>query len=146
MRPAVQGPRRADPGGAHPTGAGHGEHLRVPGAARARFASRAGDRAARHAARPGSARFGQVAGLTDSGHPARRLIEEHKVGQRRRLTAMCGRAGAQAPDDVSAEITFLLEGAQVSAQNRSVDRAGDRLVARVTAAPDRGTAARKRSR
>ncbi|MFJ3175136.1 hypothetical protein ACIPJK_30670 [Streptomyces roseus] len=42
-------------------GAGHAEHLRVPAAARARFASRADDRAARHAARPGSARFGQVA-------------------------------------------------------------------------------------
>ncbi|MFE2874139.1 TetR/AcrR family transcriptional regulator [Streptomyces roseus] len=87
-----------------------------------------------------------VAGLTDPGHPARRLIEEHKVAQRRRLAAMCERAGAQAPDDVSAELTFLLEGAQVSAQNGSVDRAGDRLMAMVTAVLDRGTAAGKRGR
>ncbi|MFB7056097.1 TetR/AcrR family transcriptional regulator [Streptomyces vinaceus] len=82
-----------------------------------------------------------IAGLNDPGHPARRLIEEHKARQRRRLTAMCGRAGAHAPDDASAEITFLLEGAQVSAQNGSVDRAGDRLLAAVTAVLDRATAA-----
>ncbi|MFE5772842.1 TetR/AcrR family transcriptional regulator [Streptomyces sp. NPDC056485] len=81
-----------------------------------------------------------IAGLTDPGHPARRLIAEHKVKQRRRLTVMCERAGAQAPDEVSAEITFLLEGAQVSAQNGAVDRAGDRLVAAVTGVLDRATA------
>ncbi|MFJ7588388.1 TetR/AcrR family transcriptional regulator [Streptomyces sp. NPDC097617] len=84
-----------------------------------------------------------VAGLGDTGHPARRLIEDHKANQRRRLTAMCERAGAHVPDDVSAEITFLLEGAQVSAQNGSVDRAGDRLVAAVEAVLDRGTAVRE---
>ncbi|MEU8841150.1 hypothetical protein AB0D97_18760 [Streptomyces roseus] len=39
----------------------------------------------------------------------------------------------------------LLESAQVSAENRSVDRAGDRVMAMVTAALDRGTVARKRS-
>ncbi|MFJ6760428.1 TetR/AcrR family transcriptional regulator [Streptomyces sp. NPDC091273] len=84
-----------------------------------------------------------IAGLPDPGHPGRRLIENHKAEQRRRLTAMCERAGAQAPDDVSAEITFLLEGAQISAQNGSVDRAGDRLVAAVSAVLDRGTPARE---
>ncbi|MFD5620067.1 hypothetical protein [Streptomyces yangpuensis] len=57
---------------------------------------------------------------------------------------MCERAGVQAPDDASAEITFLLEGAQISAQNGSVDRAGDRLVAAVSAVLDRGAAARGR--
>ncbi|MFE2549365.1 TetR/AcrR family transcriptional regulator [Streptomyces sp. NPDC059355] len=87
-----------------------------------------------------------IAGLGDPGHPARRLIEDHKADQRRRLTAMCERVGAQMPDDVSAEITFLLEGAQVSAQNGSVDRAGERLVAAVTAALDRATAVREERR
>nr|WSW48009.1 TetR/AcrR family transcriptional regulator [Streptomyces sp. NBC_01001] len=84
-----------------------------------------------------------IAGLPDPSHPARRLIENHKANQRRRLTAMCERAGAHAPDDVSAEITFLLEGAQVSVQNGSVDRAGDRLVAAVSAVLDRETAVRE---
>ncbi|MEV0990727.1 helix-turn-helix domain-containing protein [Streptomyces sp. NPDC049949] len=87
-----------------------------------------------------------IAGLGDPGHPARLLIETHKADQRRRLTAMCERAGAHAPDDVSAEIAFLLEGAQISAQNGSVDRAGPRLVAAVTAVLDRGTAVREERR
>ncbi|MFI8392281.1 TetR/AcrR family transcriptional regulator [Streptomyces sp. NPDC085540] len=94
-------------------------------------------------ARRGCPFVNSIAGLPDPDHPARRLIEDHKAAQRRRLTAMCERAGAPAPDDVSAEITFLLEGAQISAQNGSVDRAGDRLVAAVSAVVDRGTAVRE---
>lgn len=94
-------------------------------------------------ARRGCPFVNSIAGLPDPGHPARRLIENHKADQRRRLTAMCERAGAPAPDDVSAEITFLLEGAQISAQNGSVDRAGERLVVAVSAVLDRGTAVRE---
>lgn len=51
---------------------------------------------------------------------------------------MCERAGLRDPDEAAAEITFLLEGAQISAQNGSVDRAGERLVAAVEAVLDRG--------
>ncbi|MEU2448764.1 helix-turn-helix domain-containing protein [Streptomyces sp. NPDC012765] len=94
-------------------------------------------------ARRGCPFVNSIAGLPDPGHPARRLIENHKAEQRRRLTAMCERAGVHEPDDVSAEITFLLEGAQISAQNGSVDRAGQRLVAAVTGVLDRGVAARE---
>ncbi|WP_328686847.1 TetR/AcrR family transcriptional regulator [Streptomyces caniferus] len=79
-----------------------------------------------------------IAGLPDREHPARRLIEDHKATQRRRLTDMCERAGLRDPDEAAAEITFLLEGAQISAQNGSVDRAGERLVAAVEAVLDRG--------
>ncbi|MFB6511893.1 MULTISPECIES: TetR/AcrR family transcriptional regulator [Streptomyces] len=93
-------------------------------------------------ARRGCPFVNSIAGLSDPDHPARRLIANHKARQRHRLTSMCERAGAQLPDDVSAEITFLLEGAQVSAQNGSVDRAGDRLLAAVSAVLDRGTAGR----
>ncbi|MEV7560600.1 helix-turn-helix domain-containing protein [Streptomyces sp. NPDC089795] len=95
-------------------------------------------------ARRGCPFVNSFAGLSDVDHAARRLIEDHKARQRRRLTAMCERAGAHAPDDVSAEITFLLEGAQISAQNGSVDRAGDRLVAAVSGVLDRGTAGREK--
>ncbi|MFE6909596.1 TetR/AcrR family transcriptional regulator [Streptomyces erythrochromogenes] len=93
-------------------------------------------------ARRGCPFVNSFAGLPGPDHPARRLIETHKADQRRRLTAMCERAGAHVPDDASAEITFLLEGAQISAQNASVDRAGDRLVAAVEAVLDRATATR----
>ncbi|AGP54882.1 hypothetical protein M271_16585 [Streptomyces rapamycinicus NRRL 5491] len=78
-----------------------------------------------------------IAGLPDREHPARRLIEDHKAAQRRRITDMCARAGVPHPDDASAEITFLLEGAQISAQNGSVEHADDRLIAAVASLLDR---------
>ncbi|MGV4926469.1 TetR/AcrR family transcriptional regulator [Streptomyces sp. BHT-5-2] len=69
-----------------------------------------------------------IAELPDRTHPARRLIEAHKAGQVRRLTDLCARAGLPYPDEAAAEITFALEGAQVSAQNGSIEHAGERLM------------------
>ncbi|NSC20432.1 TetR/AcrR family transcriptional regulator [Streptomyces albus subsp. chlorinus] len=69
-----------------------------------------------------------LAELPDRSHPARRLIEQHKADQTRRLVGMCSRAGLPDPEQAAAEITFLLEGAQVSTQNGSIDQAGDRLL------------------
>ncbi|MFK0143430.1 TetR/AcrR family transcriptional regulator [Streptomyces murinus] len=75
--------------------------------------------------------------LPDHAHPARRLIETHKAGQLHRLTGLCARAGLPDPDEAAAEITFLLEGAQVSAQNGSVGQAGERLMRIIEAVLDR---------
>ncbi|MGV9589978.1 TetR/AcrR family transcriptional regulator [Streptomyces tendae] len=69
-----------------------------------------------------------LAELPDRCHPARRVIEEHKAHQTRRLVGMCTEAGLPDPEQVAAQITFLLEGAQVSTQNGSIDRAGERLM------------------
>ncbi|WP_435252779.1 TetR/AcrR family transcriptional regulator [Streptomyces tendae] len=69
-----------------------------------------------------------LAELPDRSHPARRVIEEHKAHQTRRLVGMCTEAGLPDPEQVAAQITFLLEGAQVSTQNGSIDRAGERLM------------------
>ncbi|MFF2079128.1 TetR/AcrR family transcriptional regulator [Kitasatospora sp. NPDC058162] len=69
-----------------------------------------------------------IAELPDRAHPARRLIEAHKAGQVRRLTDLCARAGLPYPDEAAAEITFALEGAQVSAQNGSIEHAAERLM------------------
>ncbi|MFJ4333742.1 TetR/AcrR family transcriptional regulator [Streptomyces sp. NPDC088935] len=69
-----------------------------------------------------------LAELPDRSHPARRVIEEHKADQTRRLVGMCTEAGLSDPEQVAAQITFLLEGAQVSTQNGSIDRAGERLL------------------
>ncbi|MER8097072.1 TetR/AcrR family transcriptional regulator [Streptomyces goshikiensis] len=91
-------------------------------------------------ARRGCPFVNSIAGLPDRGHPARRLIEDHKATQRRRLTDMCQRAGVRSPDEAAAEITFLLEGAQISAQNGSVDRVGERLLAAVEGVLERGGA------
>ncbi|MEU0592357.1 TetR/AcrR family transcriptional regulator [Streptomyces ardesiacus] len=68
-----------------------------------------------------------LAELPDRSHPARQVIEEHKSRQTRRLVGMCTEAGLPDPEQVAAQITFVLEGAQVSTQNGSVDRAGERL-------------------
>ncbi|MGW2599950.1 TetR/AcrR family transcriptional regulator [Streptomyces klenkii] len=78
-----------------------------------------------------------IAELPDRAHPARRLIEAHKANQMRRLTDLCARAGLSDPDEAAAEITFVLEGAQVSTQNGSVEHAGERLMRIVEAVLDR---------
>lgn len=77
-----------------------------------------------------------LAELPDRSHPARRVIEEHKARQTRRLVGMCTEAGLPDPEQVAAQITFVLEGAQVSTQNGSVDRAGERLMRIVEAILD----------
>ncbi|NED20363.1 TetR/AcrR family transcriptional regulator [Streptomyces sp. SID9913] len=74
-----------------------------------------------------------LAELPDRSHPARQVIERHKAHQTRRLVGMCAAAGLDDPEQAAAEITFLLEGAQVSTQNGSIDRTGDRLMAIVEA-------------
>jgi AcrR family transcriptional regulator len=60
--------------------------------------------------------------LPQKGHPARRVIEEHKIAQRARLIALCAAAGLSEPDLLADELYLLLEGARVTAQ--SVDPAG----------------------
>ncbi|MFG1987093.1 TetR/AcrR family transcriptional regulator [Streptomyces albidoflavus] len=78
-----------------------------------------------------------LAELPDRSHPARQVIEEHKAHQTRRLVGMCAEAGLPDPGQAAAEITFVLEGAQVSTQNGSIDRAGDRLMSIVEGIVDR---------
>ncbi|WP_369201337.1 TetR/AcrR family transcriptional regulator [Streptomyces sp. PU-14G] len=69
-----------------------------------------------------------LAELPDRSHPARQVVEEHKARQTRRLVGMCAAAGLTDPEQAAAEITFVLEGAQVSTQNGSIDQVGDRLL------------------
>ncbi|MFC7817906.1 TetR/AcrR family transcriptional regulator [Streptomyces sp. NPDC057367] len=78
-----------------------------------------------------------LAELPDRAHPARQVIEEHKADQTRRMIGMCADAGLPDPEQAAAEITFVLEGAQVSTQNGSIDRAGDRLMRIVEEIVDR---------
>ncbi|MFF7874066.1 TetR/AcrR family transcriptional regulator [Streptomyces californicus] len=78
-----------------------------------------------------------LAELPDRSHPARQVIEEHKAHQTRRLVGLCAEAGLSDPEQAAAEITFVLEGAQVSTQNGSIDRAGERLMSIVEGIVDR---------
>ncbi|MET9857836.1 helix-turn-helix domain-containing protein [Streptomyces smyrnaeus] len=78
-----------------------------------------------------------LAELPERSHPARQVIEQHKARQTRRLIGMCTGAGLPDPEQAAAEITFVLEGAQVSTQNGSIDQAGDRLMRIVEGIVDR---------
>jgi AcrR family transcriptional regulator len=68
-----------------------------------------------------------IAELPDRDHPARQLIEVHKARQWKRLAGLCEAAGLASPDNTASEIMFVLEGAQVAAQNMSVSDIGLRL-------------------
>ncbi|MCK7622836.1 TetR/AcrR family transcriptional regulator [Streptomyces sp. RS10V-4] len=87
-----------------------------------------------------------LAELPDRSHPARQVIEQHKARQTRRMVAMCAEAGLPDPEQTAAEITFVLEGAQVSMQNGSIDRPGDRVLRIVSGILDRHPAPRGASR
>ncbi|GAA2824733.1 TetR/AcrR family transcriptional regulator [Kitasatospora aburaviensis] len=78
-----------------------------------------------------------IAELPDRSHPARLVIEQHKERQTRRLVGLCAQAGLTDPEQAAAEITFVLEGAQVSTQNGSIDRTGERLMRTVEGIVDR---------
>jgi AcrR family transcriptional regulator len=55
--------------------------------------------------------------LPDKNHPARRVIEEFKQAQRKRITALCRGAGLRDPEMLADELYLLLEGAPVTAQS-----------------------------
>ncbi|MBU3033936.1 TetR/AcrR family transcriptional regulator [Tritonibacter mobilis] len=61
-----------------------------------------------------------VAEVSDPEHPLRQKIRGHKLEQVERLKALCMKAGLSNPNAAAAQITFLLEGAQVAAQNGSL--------------------------
>ena len=65
--------------------------------------------------------------LPEPDHPARRVIEEFKRGQRERLVRLCGFAGVVQPDALADELFLLLEGARVSVQSIGRDGVGERF-------------------
>ena len=88
-----------------------------------------------------------IAELPDRNHPARVLVEQHKARQARRVTRLCEQAGIPQPDMAAAELTFLLEGGQVTAQNMGIPRSDELLLSLAQSIIDRGSKrAPKRSR
>jgi AcrR family transcriptional regulator len=65
--------------------------------------------------------------LPDRNHPARRVIEDYKIAQRKRLIALCEAARLEEPDLLADELELLLEGARVTAQTMGPASLGDRL-------------------
>lgn len=68
-----------------------------------------------------------LAELADPLHPARQLIESHKQRQFQRLAQLCQDAGLADPVNVARELTLLLEGAQVVAQNKGMSDVAEQL-------------------
>jgi AcrR family transcriptional regulator len=66
--------------------------------------------------------------LPDKAHPARRVIEEYKLGQRNRLAQLCRSAGLTEPEMLADELYLLLEGARVTAQSVGREDLGARLM------------------
>lgn len=66
--------------------------------------------------------------LPDRTHPARRVVEEFKLAQRKRLAQLCRAAGLHEPEMLADELYLLLEGARVTAQSVGPDGLGARLM------------------
>ena len=67
--------------------------------------------------------------LTETDHPARKVIEAHKAKLRARLAEMCTRMEARSAGLLADELFLLMEGAQVTTQTLGV-RSPARIVAR----------------
>lgn len=69
-----------------------------------------------------------LAELPEPESPARLLIEAHKERQFARLVALCNEANLPDAEELATELTYLMEGAQVVAQNKSVKNVGEKLL------------------
>jgi AcrR family transcriptional regulator len=84
----------------------------------------------------------KIAGMDDRGcpfcnslaelplkkHPARKVIEDHKLRQRKRFLELCNQAGIHDAQLVADELFFLLEGVMASAQSIGAKSASERLI------------------
>lgn len=66
--------------------------------------------------------------LPDKTHPARRVVEEFKLTQRRHLAHLCKEAGLNDPEMLADELYLLVEGARVTAQSIGTEGLGVRLM------------------
>jgi AcrR family transcriptional regulator len=66
--------------------------------------------------------------LPEKDHPVRRVIEECKLAQARRLAEVCAEAGLRDPDALADELNLLIEGARITAQSVGPGGLRDRLM------------------
>lgn len=72
-----------------------------------------------------------IAEVGDAKSPLIKRIMAHKARQAQRLTELCRKAQIPSPDQAAAHLTFVLEGAQITAQNGSVTGIPDFVMATV---------------
>ncbi len=66
--------------------------------------------------------------LSEIGHPARRVVEEFKEAQRRRLAKLCKEAGVVQAELLADTLCLLIEGARVSRQSVGAEGPSARFV------------------
>jgi AcrR family transcriptional regulator len=76
----------------------------------------------------GSAILNALAELPEPDHPARRVIDEHRVREHKRIVALCRQAGFPEPELAADEFYFLLEGAKACVQCMGLKRVGEHLM------------------
>jgi AcrR family transcriptional regulator len=76
----------------------------------------------------GSALGNALAELPDPEHPARRVIQEHKIREHKRVVRLCKAAGFQDPVLAANLFSMLLEGAHSCAQCIGMRQIGEHLV------------------
>jgi AcrR family transcriptional regulator len=69
-----------------------------------------------------------LAELPESDHPARRLIEQHRRREHRRIVELCRKAGFPEPQLAADEFYFLLEGAKCCVLSMGLKRVGEHLM------------------
>lgn len=100
----------------------------------------------------GSPILNSIAELPEPGHPARRVIDEHRLREHKKILNLCRAAGFRDPELAADEFFFLLEGAKSCVQCIGLKRVGehlmrmvDTMIAQRTGEYRRPTAGRVRS-
>jgi AcrR family transcriptional regulator len=78
--------------------------------------------------RRGSMLANALAELPDKNHPARRVIQAHKLREHKHIQKLCNDAGFQDPELAANLFFLLLEGAQNCVQCTGMRRVGEDLV------------------
>ena len=76
----------------------------------------------------GSPIMNALAELPESDHPARRVIDEHRVQEHAHILALSRQAGFSDPELVADQFYFLLEGAKSCVQCIGLRRVGEHLM------------------
>jgi AcrR family transcriptional regulator len=95
----------------------------------------------------GSAILNALAELPEMDHPARKVIDEHRVAEHERILKLCQEARFDDPDLAADQFYFMLEGAKACVQCIGLKRVGEhlmRLVVTMIAARKPGKAKGKR--
>lgn len=81
----------------------------------------------------GSTLGNALAELPESDHPARRVIDAHRLRERERILRVCREAGFPEPELAADQFYFLIEGAKACVQCVGLKRVGDVLMRSVDA-------------